>query len=90
MYNENLIPKYNDTILIESIILPKNKLVELNNLLMARLRVSGYGEIIVNQKNELVSGAEGLLLAIEKGEKVINVLRTEPISLKPRKKYGTY
>jgi hypothetical protein len=90
MRNKELIPKFNEIIEIESIVIPKNSIVDLNTLLMARMRIKGFGQVQINEKNELVSGVEGLLLAIERGEKVIKILRTEPISLKPNRKYGTY
>lgn len=82
MYNENLIPEYNETISIDCIILPESCIVDLNKQLLARLRVRGYGMIVINNKNELISGEEGLILALEKGQKEVKVKRVGPISLK--------
>jgi hypothetical protein len=85
MYNNNLLPDYDETILIDCIHYSEKCIVDLNKQLLARLRISGYGEIVINSKNELVSGAEGLILAIESGQKEVNVKRVGPISLKNRK-----
>jgi hypothetical protein len=85
MINKKLLPKFNENIEIENLKIPQNCIVDMNKHLLARMRINGYGEIQVNHKNELVSGAEGLILAIEKGEKTINIIRLEPISLKLKK-----
>ena len=85
MINKKLLPKFNETIEIENLKIPQNCFVDMNKHLLARMRINGYGEIQVNYKNELVSGAEGLILAIEQGEKTINIIRLEPISLKLKK-----
>jgi hypothetical protein len=82
MYNENLIPKHDETIQIDKIELPENCVVDMHKQLLARLRVKGYGEILINQKNQLDSGAEGLILAIEKGEKEVKVKRLDRFSFK--------
>jgi len=86
MYNETLIPKHNESISIQEIMIPKNTDVDLFKLQMARLRIKGSGEIVINQKNLLVSGAEGLILAIQKGQTEVPVIRLKHVSLKPNRK----
>jgi hypothetical protein len=83
MYNKDLEPEYNEIIEISKIILPDEFEINLENLLAARLRMPGFGVIMIDNKNQLISGEEGILLALERGQTTIKVLRREPIILRP-------
>jgi hypothetical protein len=82
MYNENLIPEYNEIVSIHDIIVPEYTQVDTTKLQAARLRIKGLGEIVINHKNQLVSGAEGLILAIGTGQTEVQVIRLKRVSLK--------
>ena len=82
MYNENLIPEHNEIVSIHDIIVPKNTVIDLFKLQMARFRIKGSGEIVINHKNQLVSGSEGLILAIGRGQTEVRVIRLKRVSLK--------
>jgi hypothetical protein len=86
MNNKDLIPEHNETIQIEQIMIPQNSVADMNILLLTRLRVRGYGKIVINHKNELISGLEGIILSIERGESEVKVVRNSPISLKLKSK----
>lgn len=82
MYNKSLIPENNETISIQEIVIPQNTDIDLFKLQMARFRIKGSGEIMINHKNQLVSGAEGLILAIGTGQTEVRVIRLKRVSLK--------
>ena len=82
MYNENLIPEYNEIVSIHDIIVPEHTQVDTTKLQAARFRIEGSGEIVINHKNQLVSGAEGLILAIGTGQTEVQVIRLKRVSLK--------
>jgi hypothetical protein len=83
MYNKDLEPEYNEIIEISKIILPEEFETNLKKLLLARLRIRGFGVVMIDNKNQLISGEEGILLALERGQTTIKVLRREPIILRP-------
>jgi len=82
MYKENLIPEYNEIVSIHDIIVPEYTQVDTTKLQAARFRIKGSGEIVINHKNKLVSGAEGLILAIGTGQTEVQVIRLKRVSLK--------
>jgi len=82
MYNENLIPEYNEIVSIHDIIVPEYTQVDTTKLQAARLRIEGSGEIVINHKNQLISGAEGLILAVGTGQTEVRVIRLKRVSLK--------
>lgn len=86
MYNENLIPEYNETVSIHDIIVPDNTQIDTTKLQAARFRIKGFGEIVINHKNQLVSGAESLILAIGTGQTKVRVIRLNRVSLKSNQK----
>ncbi len=83
MYNKDLEPEYNEIIEISKIILPEEFETNLKKLLLARLRIRGFGVVMIDNKNQLISGEEGILLALERGQTTIKVLRREPMTLRP-------
>jgi|LauGreDrversion4_2_1035121.scaffolds.fasta_scaffold76042_2 hypothetical protein len=83
MYNKDLEPEYNEIIEISKIILTEELEINLENLLLARLRMPGFGVVMIDNKNQLISGEEGILLALERGQTTIKVLRREPMTLRP-------
>jgi hypothetical protein len=85
MQNKDLVPDFEETIPLEQIIIPEGLQVDLGILLQCRLRVPGFGNILINHKNELIYGVEGLVLAIERGENLVNIKRSKPVLLKFRK-----
>ncbi len=83
MYNKDLEPEYNEIIEISKIILPEEFETNLEKLLLARLRIRGFGVVMIDNKNQLISGEEGILLALERGQTTIKVVRRERIILRP-------
>jgi hypothetical protein len=86
MYNENLIPEHNEIVSIHDIIVPKDTQIDTAKLQAARLRIKGSGEIVINHKNQLISGAESLILAIGTGQTEVRVIRLNRVSLKSNQK----
>jgi|Wag4MinimDraft_19_1082662.scaffolds.fasta_scaffold07335_2 hypothetical protein len=82
MYNQNLLPEYNEIVSIHDIIVPEYTQVDTTKLQAARFRIEGSGEIVINQKNQLISGAEALILAIGTGQTEVRVIRLNRVSLK--------
>ncbi len=89
MYNKDLEPEYDEIIEISKIIIPMGTYVDMNRHLCARLRIRGYGEIIINEKNQLVCGLEGIILAIESGQKEVKIKRNKNVSLKMKRHNGS-
>lgn len=86
MYNKNLIPEHNEIVSIHDIIVPKDTQIDTAKLQAARLRIKGSGEIVINHKNQLISGAESLILAIGTGQTEVRVIRLNRVSLKSNQK----
>jgi hypothetical protein len=86
MYNENLIPEFNEIVSIHDIIVPEDTQIDTAKLQATRMRVKGLGEIVINHKNQLVSGAEALVLAIGRGQTEVRVVRLNRVTLKSNQK----
>lgn len=85
MINESLLPEFNEIVSIHDIIVPEDTHIDTVKLQATRMRVEGLGEIVINQKNQLVSGAEALILAIGTGQTEVRVIRLNRVSLKSNK-----
>ena len=86
MYNKNLIPEHNEIVSIHDIIVPKDTQIDMAKIQAARFRIKGSGEIVINHKNQLISGAESLILAIGTGQTEVRVIRLNRVSLKLNQK----
>ena len=82
MYNKSLIPEHNEIVSIHDIIVPEDTQIDTAKLQAARLRIQGSGEIVINHKNQLISGAEALILAVGTGQTEVRVIRLKRVSLK--------
>jgi hypothetical protein len=83
MYNENYPAEYDEIVPIEVIKFSSEKIIEVSRVLAARRREYTMGIVVnLNHKNELVSGYEWLLLAVQNGQESIKVKRSGPITLK--------
>lgn len=86
MINESLLPEFNEIISIHDIIVPEDTQIDMAKLQATRMRVKGIGEIVINHKNQLVSGAEALILAIGTGQTEVRVIRLNRVTLKSNQK----
>ncbi len=83
MYNENYPAEYDDIIPIEEIKFSGDEIIEVGRITAARRRENTMGIVVtLNHKNELVSGYEWLLLAVQNGHESIKIKRNGPITLK--------
>jgi hypothetical protein len=86
MINESLLPEFNENVSIQDIIVPEDTQIDMVKLQATRMRVKGIGEIVINHKNQLVSGAEALILAIGTGQTEVRVIRLNRVTLKSNQK----
>jgi len=84
MYNENEPITFEEIMKIDDIELPSDKLIDVNliNCALRREFVMGM-VVIVNGKNQLISGLEWLILATQRGQSEIKVKRKGPLTIKP-------
>ena len=86
MINESLLPEFNENVSIQDIIVPEDTQIDMEKLQATRMRVKVIGEIVINHKNQLVSGAEALILAIGTGQTEVRVIRLNRVTLKSNQK----
>ena len=83
-YNENEPVAFDEIMKISDIELPSDKLIDVNLINCALRREFVMGMVVtVNEKNQLISGLEWLILAIQRGHSEIKIKRKGPLTIKP-------